>query len=151
MGVWVCGCVGVWVCGCVGVWVCGWVGSLVAQWLAQCAATPEVGGSNPTRGKKKQKRCMPSLQHLLVHRHPGFTRCACPHRWQQENLHFCIFLCVCLCARVCVCAYVHACARVCDVQNRICRPWGTYACRHDYHHDSAHSWMTSTSTSPTLA
>ena len=33
--------------------VCG--GSLVAQWLAQCAATPEVGGSNPTRGKKKKK------------------------------------------------------------------------------------------------
>ena len=28
------------------------VGSLVAQWLARCAATPEVGGSNPTRGKK---------------------------------------------------------------------------------------------------
>ena len=43
------------VCVCVCVCACVCVGSLVAQWLAQCAATPEVGGSNPTRGKKEKK------------------------------------------------------------------------------------------------
>ena len=49
------------------------VGSLVAQWLAWCAATPEVGGSNPTRGKMKKKRCRPSLQHL--HRPTSLPSC----------------------------------------------------------------------------
>ena len=40
--------------------------------VSKCAATPEVGGSNPTRGKKKKKVYMPSLQHL--HRSPGEAR-----------------------------------------------------------------------------